>query len=729
MTAGATTDPSAYVERLPGGESSLNLLVDGVHCAHCIDSIENSMMQEPGVVGARVNLSTRRMTVSWRDGAAEPAALVRKLETLGYRPVPYDPAALDGRDRRQGALLLRCLGVAGFAAGNAMLLSVSVWAGAFSGMAPSTRSLMHWATALIVLPAIAYAGLPFFRSACAALSARRLNMDVPISLAILVTAGISLSESLSGGPHAYFDAAIMLLFFLLIGRYLDFRARGAMRATAENLVALSARPAVVVEGGGRRRFVPARLIPPGATVLVAAGERLPVDGTVESGNGTVDQSLLTGESEPVAVRPSTSVYAGTVNLGAALVVRATKAGDATVLAEMARFAEDAGRTRSAYVRLADRAARIYAPAVHGAALFAFAGWWLAGGLPVHDSLLIAAAVLIVTCPCALGLAVPAVQVAASGALLKRGILVKGGDALERLAVVDAIVLDKTGTLTLGRPEIVDRETFRDEDLADAAALAAASAHPLCRAVARAAGACKIAADVEETPGSGLEAIGEDGPVRLGSRVWCAVRGEDDCVGTELWLRRPRRAPVRFRFADRFRPDAAALIDWLRGRGFLVELLSGDRPQAVASAAEALGIKEYRAEADPVEKGRHLAELRRQGHRVLMIGDGLNDAPSLAAAHASISPATGSDVAQTAADFVFQGERLESVAAAIVIARRARRLALQNFALAAGYNLFAVPLAIAGLVTPLVAACAMSASSLVVILNALRAARYRERPFA
>ena len=218
-------------------------------------------------------------------------------------------------------------------------------------------------------------------------------------------------------------------------------------------------------------------------------------------------------------------------------------------------------------------------------------------------------------------------------------------------------------------------------------------------------------------------------MRLGSRVWCAVRGEDDCVGTELWLRRPRRAPVRFRFADRFRPDAAALIDWLRGRGFLVELLSGDRPQAVASAAEALGIKEYRAEADPVEKGRRLAELRRQGRRVLMIGDGLNDAPSLAAAHASISPATGSDVAQTAADFVFQGERLESVAAAIVIARRARRLALQNFALAAGYNLFAVPLAIAGLVTPLVAACAMSASSLVVILNALRAARYRERPFA
>ena len=724
-------DLSAFVERGGDGTASLNLLVNDVHCAQCIATIERAMRAEPGVVDARVNLTARRLHLRWRDGGADPGALVERLDRLGYPAMPYSPAALASAGRGDGAGLLRALAVAGFAAGNVMLLSVAVWAGASSGMAESTRTLMHWISALIALPAIAYAGLPFFRSAATALAARRVNMDLPISVAVCVTGAISLFELLAGRPEVYFDAALMLLFFLLIGRYLDTRTRGAMRSTAENLAALAAQPATVLRPDGVREFVPAHAVRPGARVLVAAGERIPVDGHIVSGRTTIDRSLLTGETTPETAMPGDSVYAGTVNTGDPVTLIATAAGDGTLLTEIVRLAEAAEQGRSAYVRLADRAARLYAPVVHSLALLALAGWWGYGGLPFRDALLIGVSVLIITCPCALGLAVPAVQVVACNRLLKHGVLVKAGDALERLAAVDTVLLDKTGTLTFGRPEIVGRDTLSDDDLALAASLAGASRHPLCRSVLRAAGPVPVRGDVREEPAMGLVAGPADDEIRLGNRAWCAVSDAvgDTPEGPELWLRRPGMEPVRIRFADRLRPDAAAFVAWLKKQGFGVELFSGDRAPAVRSAADALGIAVWKADARPAEKLARLDALRQAGRRVLMVGDGLNDAPSLAGADASISPATGADLAQTAADIVFQGDRLESVTVAIRVARRAKRLVFQNFALAAGYNVLAVPLAVAGHVTPLIAAAAMSASSIAVTVNALRLGRPGGRPFA
>lgn len=730
-TAAGSDDLSAFVEWGGDGTASLNLLVNDVHCAHCIATIESAMRAERGVLDARVNLTTRRLFLRWNDGDADPGTLVGRLERLGYPAVPYSPAALSGAGRQEQAVLLRALAVAGFAAGNVMLLSVAVWAGASSGMADSTRALLHWISALVALPAMAYAGLPFFRSAAGALAARRVNMDLPISVAVCVTAAISLFELLAERPDVYFDAALMLVFFLLIGRYLDLRTRGAMRSTAENLAALAAQPAAVLRPDGIRELVPARAVEPGARVLVAAGERVPVDGEIFSGRTTVDRGLLTGEATPETAVPGDRVYAGTVNMGDPVTVTATAAGDGTVLAEIVRLAEAAEQGRSAYVRLADRAARLYAPIVHSLALLAFAGWWGLGGLPVRDALLIGVSVLIITCPCALGLAVPAVQVVACNRLLKRGVLVKAGDALERLAAVDAVLLDKTGTLTFGRPEIVERDRLSEDDLAAAASLAGASRHPLCRSVLRAAGPAPIREDVREETAMGLAAGSGKDEIRLGNRSWCAVSGAagDAFDGPELWLRRPDRAPLRIRFADRLRPDAAAFVDWLKEHGFVVELFSGDRTPAVESVADSLGIETWKAEASPAEKLARLDALKRSGRRVLMVGDGLNDAPSLAGADASISPSQGADLAQAAADIVFQGDRLENVVLAIRVARRAKRLVLQNFALAAGYNALAVPLAVAGLVTPLVAAAAMSASSIAVTVNALRLGRAARSPFA
>ncbi|MDE0406979.1 MAG: heavy metal translocating P-type ATPase [Alphaproteobacteria bacterium] len=722
--AAASDDLSAFVERGGDGTASLNLLVNDVHCARCIATIESAMRAERGVLDARVNLTARRLFLRWSDGDADPGTLVGRLDRLGYPAVPYSPAALSGAGRREQAVLLRALAVAGFAAGNVMLLSAAVWAGGSSGMADSTRALLHWISALIALPAMAYAGLPFFRSAAGALAARRLDMDLPISVAVCVTGAISLFELLAERPDVYFDAALMLLFFLLIGRYLDVRTRGAMRSTAENLAALSARPATVLRPDGVRELVPAHAVAPGSRVLVAAGERIPVDGDILSGRTTIDRSLLTGEATPETALPGDRVHAGTVNIGDPVTLTATAAGDGTVLNEIVRLAEAAEQGRSAHMRLADRAARLYAPIVHSLALLAFAGWWGLGGLPPRDALLIAVSVLIITCPCALGLAVPAVQVVACNRLLKRGVLVKAGDALERLAAVDTVLLDKTGTVTFGRPEIVGRDALSEDDLAMAASLAGASRHPLCRSVSRAAGPVPVREGVREETAMGLAADTPEGEIRLGNRAWCSVSGAGGDVpdGPELWLRRPGGEPVRIRFADRLRPDAADFAGWLRERGFGVELFSGDRTPAVRSAAQSLGIDAWKAEASPADKLARLDALRRSGHRVLMVGDGLNDAPTLAGADASISPAAGADLAQTAADIVFQGDRLESVALAIRVARRAKRLVLQNFALAAGYNALAIPLAVAGHVTPLIAAAAMSASSIAVTVNALRLGR-------
>lgn len=730
-SGGADADPppavdlDPYLQDLGDRRWGLDLMVEGLHCAGCVRSIETALARAPDVRAGRVNMTTRRLRLEWEGVAARGAELIAAVGALGYRLVPFDSRRLDDADRAEERTLLRALAVAGFAAANVMLLSVAVWAGHSQGMGPATRALMHWVSALVALPVIVYAGRPFFRSALGALAAGRANMDLPISLAVILAGAMSLFETATGGAHVYFDSALALLFFLLIGRYLDRRARGRARSAAAALVALTDRAVTVIDPDGGTRYLRPDRLAVGMTVQVAAGERIGADGRILSGVSEIDASLLTGETLPQPATPGDRVFAGSLNLAAPLRLSVTAVGGETLLAEIVRLMETAEQGRARYVALADRVAALYAPVVHGLAAITFVGWLLFGGLPWQAALLNAVAVLIITCPCALALAVPVVQVVASGRLMRRGVLVKSATALERLARIDHVALDKTGTLTQGRPTPRFPAAADPAALDLAAGMARASRHPLARAVARARPGAPAPDGVRETPGAGLALATEAGEVRLGSRAWCGVDPAVDDIGDpapEMWLARPGAGPLRITFDDPPRADAAATVAALRRRGAGVEILSGDRAPVVEGLAAAVGIETWRAGLTPAEKCARLEALAAEGRRVLMVGDGLNDAPALAAASASMSPSAAADISQTAADIVFQGDRLGPVVEALDLARRSDRVVKQNFALAFLYNGLTIPLAVAGFVTPLVAAIAMSASSLAVILNALRVGR-------
>jgi Cu2+-exporting ATPase len=709
-------DLSAWVRRIDDDVSELTLMIDGLHCGACVWLIEQFLLQQPGVVTARVSLTTRRLSIRWEHNLVKAEVLVAGVQQLGYRLVPLDPSCLASRDESEVRQLLRYLAVAGFAAGNIMLLSVSVWLGADA----ATRDLLHWVSAMIALPAIAYAGRPFFRSAWSALRAGRTNMDVPISLAVILAPSLSLFETFTGGQHAYFDSAVTLLFFLLIGRFLDHRARHAARSTAEQLLALNAEAATIIEADGSLRDVQPRQLLAGQRVLVVAGARIPADGRVLAGNSRVDLQMISGESLPADAALGTDVFAGTLNLEAPLTVLVERVGESTLLADIIRLMEAAEARRGRFVRLAERVARYYSPVVHLTALITFVAWVFVGGMAWQDAMLIAIAVLIITCPCALALAVPAVQVVASQALLKSGILMKAPDALERLRLVDHVLLDKTGTLTIGRPTL--SACSDPGKLSKAASIASNSRHPLAAALRRAAGLVVALDGVKEIPGQGLEWVGPDGTWRLGSTRFTG-QAESESAAMTLWLVDPAGQGTSFQFVDPLRSDAAAVIEALKRIG-PVEIWSGDRMATVAATAAAVKVDAWHAQQLPTDKVRRLEQLRADGKHVLMIGDGINDAPALRAAAVSMAPANGAEIAQNAADLVFQGDRLAPVMTALLTANVADRLVRQNLLISLTYNLAAVPLAILGLVTPLVAAVAMSTSSIVVVLNALRAGRLR-----
>ncbi|MFZ5610543.1 MAG: heavy metal translocating P-type ATPase [Pseudomonadota bacterium] len=702
-----------------------DFVVPDMHCAGCMAKIEAGLGALAGVSHARANLSTRRVHVAFDPAAWDEGRLLARLEGLGFKAARFRPMRANADDE-EARRLLKAMAVAGFAAANIMLLSVSVWAGLASDMDEGTRQLFHWLSALIALPAIVYAGRPFFASAYRALRARAMTMDVPIALAVVLATAASLMETVRGGDHVYFDASVGLLFFLLIGRFLDRRARSQAFAVAGNLLALRAAEACVMDADGRLRTIAADAVAPGMRLLVGAGMTVPADGEVVAGASDIDTALITGETLPRPVGVGDRVHAGTTNLSGPLTILAHRAGEATLLADIVRLMEAAEQSGGGYVRLADRLARIYAPAIHVLAAATFIAW-LAAGAAWHDALMTTVAVLIITCPCALGLAVPVVQVVAAGKLLARGVLLRSGDALERLAAVDQVVFDKTGTLSLGAPRLIDDPAVPQEARALAAALARGSSHPLAKALVAGAGAQPLPAvgNVIEHPGAGIAGEIDGIAVRLGRRGWAAPAGDDPAdtySGPHLWLARAGAAPLCFRFQDTLRPDAAAAVAATKALGLGVSLLSGDREHVADQVARSVGIADWHADCRPDDKLDYLRRLGEAGHRVLMVGDGLNDAPALKRAFVSMAPASGADITQSAADLVFQGERLAPVPESIALARRALAVMKVNFTLAIAYNALAVPLAVAGLVTPLIAAVAMSSSSLLVTLNALRLKR-------
>ncbi len=681
--------------------------VPAIRCAGCISKIENGLSGVPGILSSRVNFSTKQVAISHLPELDE-VQLKRKIEGLGFEVqiLADNPLA---EEKGSTDRLIRALAVAGFGMMNIMLLSVSVW----SGAAGVTRDLFHWLSALIAIPVIAYSGRPFFASAVMALRKGRTNMDVPISIGILLATALSIYETATGGSHAYFDGAVMLLFFLLAGRVLDGMMRDRAREGIGALLKQSAPGAMVLKDDGKTRWVASKDLLPDMRMMVAAGENLAADGVIISGMSSFDCSLMTGESEPQPRGKDDMVLAGTLNLTSPVIVRATATGEDTSVADIARLMDDAGQRRSFYVRIADRASRYYAPAVHSLALLAFV-FWMVVGAGWHQSLLIAVAVLIITCPCALGLAVPAAQVVAAGALLRKGVMVKDGSALERLAEVDYALFDKTGTLTLGRPVPVNLDDLSLTQKQITLALAQASRHPVSKGIRSGLLALDIEPavleDIQELPGEGMAATWGGVTVMLGK-----PETSEDHLSSQLTI---GSDSVVLQLRDEIRPDASEAIARLQTLGLPASIISGDNARSVSAVSQALGLS-AQADVSPQDKVEAITRLTDDGHKVLMVGDGLNDGPALAAAHVSIAPGSASDVGQQAADAVFTSESLMPVALSVKVARRTMQIVHQNFALAIGYNIIAVPLALTGMVTPLIAAIAMSLSSLIVVGNALR----------
>ncbi|WP_315758488.1 MULTISPECIES: cation-translocating P-type ATPase [unclassified Bradyrhizobium] len=720
----ATRDFSHYVKDLGAGLKHIDLAVEGVSCAGCMAKIERGLSALPDVTLARVNLTDRRVALEWKQGTLDPAKFIDRLAELGYKAYPFEKASAEATEAEESRFLLRCLGVAAFATMNVMMLSIPVWSGNVSDMLPEQRDFFHWLSAVIALPAAAYAGQPFFRSAWRALKTGNVNMDVPICIGVILALGMSIVETFHHAEHAYFDAAIMLLTFLLVGRYLDQNMRRKTRAVAGNLAALKAETATKFIGPDEISEVPVAAVRAGDLVLLRPGERCAVDGVVVEGRSEIDQSLITGETLYVPAEQGTAVYAGSLNISGTLRVRVSAAAEGTLLAEITRLLDNALQARSRYMRLADRASRLYAPVVHATAALTVLGWVLMGA-SWHDAIVTGIAVLIITCPCALGLAIPTVQTVASGAMFKSGVLLNAGDAIERLAEADHVIFDKTGTLTLPELEVVNAADIPADVFALAGQLALSSHHPVAAAVAQAANARSPLMGAVEEPGQGVRAVVDGLEIRLGRPAFCgaeALVAQTSSVDPEASVVAFSRGDSKYLFSVRqgLRPDAAKIVAGLQRRGIKVEILSGDREAAVAAAAKALGIGEWRAGVTPADKIARIEELKRAGVKVMMVGDGMNDAPSLAAAHVSMSPISAAHLSQATADLVFLGRPLAPVLAAIDYARKALHLMRQNLWLAVGYNALAVPLAISGVVTPLIAAAAMSGSSILVMLNALRA---------
>lgn len=708
MTAALTADAVAPLagKTADAAPGLIVLSVPGMRCAGCIRAIEAALDAMPGTHDARANLTMKRVTVKSDLPASN---LVDCLSGIGFEAYPFDAGQTAQVQDTKGRDLLLRIGIAGFAMMNVMLLSVAVW----SGASDATRDLFHLISAAIALPACLYAAEPFLKKAWDALRVFRVNMDVPISLAIVLAAGMSLFEALNGGEHAYFDAALSLTFFLLIGRYLEHRTRAAARSAALDLCALQ-EPYAQRKCGRSYQTIPAKEVAKGDVLLVATGKHVPADGCLLGRDALTDRAFLTGESEPMFSRIGAQLFAGEINVGNPFHIRATDVGEDTSLYQMARLVETAETARTRYTSLADRAARIYAPAVHLLAAISFAGWLLATG-DMRHALNVAVAVLIITCPCALGLAVPAVATAAIGRLYELGFLVKSGTALERFAEIDTVVFDKTGTLT--SPGVTIDDMLDDGSKGIALALAQTSQHPVAAAVVSALSGVTPAKirDVCEVPGMGITAMAGHQLVALGKSEWLGGTGPDLClkIGEKLAVLAKSDAP---------RKGAHDCIAELGRQGLDISILSGDNREKTGTLARELCVHEWAGEMSPQAKHDQIRSLQREGRKVAMIGDGINDTAALSAAHASLAPGSALNAARNAADVVILRDGLQHVPTLIRTARKSVKLSRQNFAIALIYNAIAVPVAIAGMATPLIAALAMSASSITVLINAMRVRR-------
>ncbi len=709
------------------------LILEGIVCAACVWLNERHVNRLPGVLEFRVNYSTHRARLRWDEQHIKLSDILAAIAAIGYVAHPFDPNRQEALQKRERSVALRRLAVAGLGSMQVMMLAVGLYVGDYQGMEDWIREFLRWICLILAVPVVTYSAQSFYQGAWRDLRRRQLGMDVPVSLAILAAFLASVWHTWQGSGEIYYDSVTMFVFFLLTGRFLEMTARHRAAQISEALVRMLPATATRLNAANEEEIVPIAELAPGDRVLVRPGETLPADGRIIEGASSVDESLLTGESLPLPRQVGEALIGGAVNVDSPLVMRVEKVGADTVLSAISRLLDRAQSEKPRLALLADRIAGGFVAALLIVAAVVLAAWW---SLSDFDTAFrITLSVLVVTCPCALSLATPTAIVAATGALTRIGLLTTRGHALETLARATHVIFDKTGTLTFGRPQVAAVETVGGLEarrgLALAAALERGSEHPVGRALAEAAGEMiPLATDVHNTPGSGIEGWIEGRRYRVGRPEFVAalsqsaVSGRDDLDAASTWVALGDETGLLawFQLTDTLRPGAAAAVKALQARGLTVELLSGDRPDAVAHIAREVGIATATGGLSPQDKLDRLRELQRQGAVAAMVGDGVNDAPVLAAAQVSLAMGSGTQLAHATADMILLSEKLECLVNGVDMARRTLTIMRENFAWAIGYNLIALPLAAGGWLTPWMSAIGMSGSSLLVVLNALRLRR-------
>ncbi len=720
-----------------GEQREINLLVEGIHCAACVWLIEQTLQRMPGVLSARVNLSARRLLVRWDNERIRLSRILEQLGRIGYKAVPYDPESAEGALKKQNRALLFRIVFAGFTMMNLLWISIALYSGADKG---EFRDMFHWIGFLLSTPTLFYSGWPFLQGAWTALRTRHLGMDLPIAIGAVITWLYSSWVTITAAPghEVYFDTVVNFIFVILVGRHLEAISKRHAVAATQRLLDLQPRVATLLEDDGERT-VAIRRVRPGDRVLVRPGDKIPVDGVVLEGDSQVDEAMLSGESHPVDKHPGDSVSAGTINRSGALVIEVTGTLRDTALGRIIHLVEEAQASKAPIQCTADLIVPWFVAATLGLAAVTFLIWV---GDSFELALMAATSVLIITCPCAFGLATPMAIAVASGQGARHGILVKNGTALENLAYIDHFVFDKTGTLTLGAPRLValHNASGLDDDrlLGLAAAAEQRSEHAIARAILEAAEARALpvtALGVQtfgNQAGQGIQAEVDGHALLLGTLDWLSAHDVAPDAGllkaagalaadavTVVHLALDGRHAALFGIADELRPDAEALVRALREAGMRLTLLSGDRRATAEAIAQRLGGMEVIAEVLPEQKDQVIRQLQQDGHKVAMVGDGINDAPALIRADVGIAIGSGTDVSVESADIVLMGDELEKIHLASELSRRTIRTIRQNIGISIAYNAIMVPLAMAARITPLVAAISMPISSLLVIGNAAR----------
>ncbi len=723
-------DNANFATQLEENKFEIVLALDGLHCAACVWLIENLLKKEEKVYFVRINLTKKYLKLRWSGEKQDINQIILPIIRIGYKVFLFDEEFIEEQEKRSGSDLIKRLAVAGFGAGNIMLISIILWFYKTEEIGTATKNFLHLLSALIALPTIIYASKPFFHSAFLAIRNKRSNMDIAISVAIFLACVTSFFQSLNSAQHIYFDSATMLCFFLLIGKYLDLKARKKVFQASKEFAFLNSNYARIINENNVSKIIAAREVKKGQIILVALGEKVACDGILIDEMGEFDNSIISGESLPQTISKNQEVFAGAVNLGPNVRIRVSKAQNESLTAKIKAIIENCENYKGKYVRICDKISVFYTPIVHILALATFSFWYFIKSSLFEDSIVNAVSTLIITCPCALALAVPIAQSLAISSFLKNSILLKSGEIIEKINGAKIFIFDKTGSLTYGKPKItkfycLNREISKTEEsefLKIAASLAVKSNHPVSKAIFEYYNNQIIDLNVIEENGHGLKSFYLEKTLKIGkadfvfTKEYALKKVENDKqktffrCGDDFFV---------FYYEDILKSDAGDVISELKKLGKRVILLSGDEKEIVTKTAFELGIDEYFYEKNPIEKTKILQNLKNEQGKIVMIGDGVNDSACLALSDIAISFFSAASISQNSADVIIQNLNLSPILQILKISKQSLKIIKQNLAFSLTYNLLAIPFAFLGFVTPLVAALAMSLSSLVVVLNSLR----------